>query len=299
MQFQPRSSSFGWRFTVPVALRGQLSSLGQIYFQSSPVFGAALLLCLCLADPVLAFGALACGSVALGTAWAMGFPDDDRIRGLYSFNAALSGVGLCARYQLSSGLVGWLALTGVVTAVVSRAAQKQGVPVLTSLFVLAMWATAAAAPYAGLLPAAGTAQCLIASPGYVPCALGQASFFGAAPPGMLLVAALLWCDWRAALWALGGAALAWSVLAMAAATAPDMPLAVLATGMGVNCALSALGLSVHGVRWPLRLAGVAVCIALSALAGAGGISCYTMPFVLAIWMVLFLGKYRCVFVPKK
>ena len=90
MFFESRSRESAWRFGVPLAVQGQLSAIAQIYLQSSPIFGTAVLLCLYLTQPTLALGCLLGACVASATAWTLAFPDDDRRQGLYSFNAALS-----------------------------------------------------------------------------------------------------------------------------------------------------------------------------------------------------------------
>ena len=275
MQFQPRSYWLAWRCSIPLALHELLSSIGQIYLQSSPIFGIALLLCLYLTDPALVVGCVLGACVASATAWMLAFPDEDRRQGIYGFNGALSGAGLTALYQFSSALTAWIALAGVLTALLSRAAQRAGLPVLTSLFVLVMWLTAAAAPKVGLkalgVPAVTR---LPAMPGHFFEPVANISFARGGALGVLLCVVLAVRDWRQGGWLLAGL--------MMGAAAP-----VAATGAGVNCALTVLGLSVHGRSWPWRLGGGVVCIVFCMAFSAAGIAAFTAPFVLATWQVLW------------
>jgi urea transporter len=292
MQFQPRSFWLSRRYTIPLPLQELLSSVGQIYFQSSPIFGIALLLCLYLSGPALALGCVAGACVASGTAWVLAFPDDARRRGIYSFNGALSGAGLAALYQFNSALIAWIALAGVVTALLSRAAQRIGLPVLTSLFVLVMWLTAAAAPQIGLqalaltVPPAAPAQGL-AIQLFEPIA--NIAFARGGALGALLCVVLAGCDWRQAAWLLAGA-VAGSVTGFATGSALGQvaPVtAVVAASAGVNCALTLLGLCVHGRSWPWRVGGGVVCIVICMAFVAAGIAAFTAPFVLTTWLVLW------------
>jgi urea transporter len=275
MQFQPRSYWLAWRCSIPLALQELLSSIGQIYFQSSPIFGIALLLCLYLTDPALAMGCVLGACVASATAWMLAFPDEDRRQGIYSFNGALSGAGLAALYQFSSAMAAWIALAGVVTALLSRAAQRAGLPVLTSLFVLVMWLTAAAAPQVGLQAlAVPPVSQLSAMPGHFFEPVANISFARGGAFGVLLCVVLAVRDWRHGLWLLAGVVLG--------ATAPAV-----AAGAGVNCALTLLGLSVHGRSWPWRLGGGAVCVVFCMAFSVAGVVAFTAPFVLATWLVLW------------
>jgi urea transporter len=90
-----------------LALQRQLVGIGQIHFQASPVFGAMLLLCLYLNAPALAMGCAPGVCSASLAAWAMRLPSGERHNGIYSFNGALTGIGLCAGYRLDVGFGGW------------------------------------------------------------------------------------------------------------------------------------------------------------------------------------------------
>ncbi|MBA5604334.1 urea transporter [Duganella sp. FT3S] len=275
-------------------MRAPLAGIGQIYFQSSPLFGALLLGCLYLTAPALAAGCLLGVGAASGTAWALDFPRAEREAGTYGFNGALGGTGLCVFWQCNVALLCWITLTGIVTALLSRAMTRRGWPPLTFPFVLVMWLSGATGPALGLAPhgTGAVAGCGMAPLAYVFCAIGQASFVGLAALGMLLCAALARGRWQLGAWSLGGAALAWGAMALAPLVAPAMPPAAMATGAGVNSALALLGLSVHERHWRWRCAGGVASIALCAACAALGVDFYTLPFVLSVWLVLALTSKK-------
>ncbi|MBV6322030.1 urea transporter [Duganella violaceipulchra] len=285
-----------WRVGVPLAVRGQLSAIAQIYLQSSPIFGTVLLLCLYLTQPVLALGCLVGACVASAMAWALAFPDGDRRQGRYSFNAALSGAGLCAGYQFSSALVAWIVVLAVLTALLSRVAQRAGIPVLTSLFVAAMWLTDACAPLLGLRSAAQVAAipaCSLAPSSFLFCTLGQVSFVGPAALGVLVWAALARHSRQLALWMLYGAALAWCVASSAEWVLNWPVVSSQSTGMGINSALTALALATFERSRSQRLLGPALSILLCLALAATGLAYFTAPFVLATWLLLSArGRWR-------
>jgi urea transporter len=287
-----RSPAFAWRIAIPMAVQSQLSGIGQIYFQSSPIFGTALLLCLYLSAPALALGGLLGVCVASATAWMLDFPEADRRKGIYSFNAALSGVGLCASYQLSATLAAWIALAGVLSAVFSRVAQYLNIPAFTSMFVGVMWLSIAAAPSIGLqaMPLDAAGACSLASPGFLFCGVGQVCFVGAAPLGLLVVSALSLKDWQLGVWALGGALLAWLVLAMADSFWPSTGMSAQSTAMAVNSALAMLATYVLGRAWKWRVVAAALSIVVCAVMSVFSLPYFTFPFVCASWAVLWLTR---------
>lgn len=286
-----------WRVGVPLAVQGQLSAIAQIYLQSSPIFGTVVLLCLYLTHPTLALGCLLGACVASATAWVLAFPDIDRRQGLYSFNAALSGAGLCAGYQFGSTLAAWIAVVAVLSALFSRAAQRAGIPVLTSLFVGAMWLTIAVAPSLGMQAAAGgngaSGGCGLSPLSYLFCVLGQVSFIGPAALGMLVWAVLARHRWHLAMWTLAGAAMAWCVASSAEVLLRWPVITSQASGMGINSALAMLALGTFQRPWSQRLLGATLSILLCLAIGTSGQPYFTLPFVLATWVVLPLeGRLR-------
>lgn len=275
-------------------MRATLAGIGQIYFQSSPWFGAVLLGCLYLTAPVLAAGCLLGVGAATGTAWLLDFPQAERAAGIYGFNGALAGVGLCAGWQWSGALLCWIIAAGSATALLTRAITCRGLTPLTILFVLVMWLTSAAGPAIGLAPLAalGAPGCGTTPLAYVFCVIGQASFIGLSALGLLLWAALAPGGWRLGAWGLFGAGLAWCAVSLAAWVTPTLPLAGVATGAGVNSALAVLGLSVHERHWRWRCAGAVASIALCAACALWRRDFYTLPFVLSVWLVLAITRSK-------
>jgi urea transporter len=266
---------------VPLVLQRQLVGIGQIYFQATPVFGAVLLFCLYLSGPILAAGAVLGVSVASLVAWALVYAKADRDKGLFSFNGALSGIGLCACYEAGWPLCVAIVLAGVLTAIFSRCAQLCKLPVLTSGFVLVMWLAIVMAPVPGLTPRS-YAGCRLADETLLFCAWAQASFVPSAWLGCLLLASTAWLSRRASLWVLGAGIAVW---------------AVASTGIGIrgqvadiamNCMLTALGLSVYRFPHGLRVAGIVLGGLLAWIMGQLGMPCLTLPFILATWSVFMV-----------
>jgi urea transporter len=273
-------------------LQRQLVGIGQIYFQASPVFGTVLLLCLYLNAPALAMGcALGVCSASLA-AWAMRLPSDERYDGIYSFNGALTGIGLCAGYRLDAALLVWIAASGLLTAALTQAMQRLRIPPLTLPFVLMMWLAAAIGRDFGLLPSlpSGGAGCGDAPLNYLFCSLGQATFIGLAPLGMLLWSSMARHDWHLAMSALAAAAISWLTFIAAASIWPDSGIEAHATGAGINSTLAMMALSIRQHRWHLRLVGVALSIALSIAMGSISLPYFTLPFILATWLMLKAGR---------
>jgi len=274
------------RLAVPVVLQRQLTALGQIYFQDSPVFGAVLLLCLLLSGPPLALGCVlgvACASLA---ACAFKPPEERRHNGLYGFNGALAGIGLCAVYQVDGPLLLTVASAGALTAASTYAAERARMPPLTLPFVLTMWLAGAVAQGIGLqesMPAPGGGGTTLTS--YLFCSMGQAAFIGGAPLGMLLWAALARRHWHQAMWGLSGALFSWLAIMLANQLWPGAGIETQSTGAGINSTLVMLALGASKCRWLSRLAGVAFSIMLSVGLGATGIHYFTLPFILAIWFI--------------
>lgn len=270
------------RVAVPLVLQRQLTAIGQIYFQDSPIFGTVLLLCLYLSGPVLALGcALGVGSASLA-ARALKLPKERRDNGLYGYNGALTGIGLCASYQLGGTLLLWVAAAGALTAVLTYAAERARIPPLTLPFVLMMWLAGASNGLQEVAPLAGA--CGTSAVSYLFCSMGQAVFIGIAPLGMLLWAAMARRRWHMAMWGLSGAALSWLAIALAGQLWPGSGIEAHAAGAGINATLAMLALSASQSRWPLRLAGAALSIALSVGLGDAGLAYFTLPFILATWL---------------
>jgi urea transporter len=273
---------------VPLILQRQLVGIGQIYFQASPIFGTVLLLCLYLNAPPLALGcALGVSSASLA-AWAMRLPSENRHNGIYSFNGALTGIGLCAGYRLDGALLVWIAASGPLTAALTQTVRCLRIPPLTLPFVLMMWLAMATGQNFGLQPltAPAAAGCGSAPLNYLFCSLSQATFVGLAPLGMLMWASMSRYDWHLAMSALAGASISWLTFITGAAAWPESGIAAHATGAGINSALAMLALGSRQCHLHLRLAGAALSIALSIAFGSLSLPYFTLPFILATWVIL-------------
>ena len=276
---------------VPLILQRQLVGIGQIYFQASPLFGTVLLLCLYLNAPALALGCALGVCAASLAAWAMRLPSENRHNGIYSFNGALTGIGLCASYRLDGALLVWIAASGLLTAALTQAMQRLRLPPLTLPFVLMMWLAMAIGQNFGLQPSTPPGGASGDAPlNYLFCSLGQATFIGLAPIGMLLWAAMSRRDWHLAMSALAAASLSWLAFMVADAAWPGSGIAAHATGAGVNSVLAMLALGCRRCRWHLRLAGVALSIALSIALGSLALPYFTLPFILSTWMIISLSS---------
>jgi urea transporter len=272
-------------------LLGTLASLGQIYFQSSALSGVTLLLCLYLSGPALALGALLAIMAANLTARASGFPAGLRQQGLHGFNAALAGIGLCSSYQFNPALLVWLVAAGILSCGLSQLFLRwSNLPALSLPFILVMWLAAALDQASGLqaLSSPATSNCSGMPLSYAFCAIGKIAFIDTIALGMLIFAVLTRHQWHLGAWALLGAILAWASLMLGDSLWPHSQIALQASGMGANCMLVALGLSVYQRAWPMRLLGFVLCLLLCQLFGRLGLPYFTLAFVLASWTILVL-----------
>ncbi|MES2349500.1 MAG: urea transporter, partial [Pseudomonadota bacterium] len=170
--------------------------------------------------------ALGVSSASLA-AWAMRLPPENRHNGVYSFNGALTGIGLCAGYRLDGALLVWIAASGLLTAALTQVMQRLRIQPLTLPFVLMMWLVAAAGQSFGLQPLTtpAAASCGSAPLNYLFCTLSQATFIDLTPLGMLLWAAMSRRDWHLAMSALAGASISWLTFIATAAAWPDSGIA--------------------------------------------------------------------------
>lgn len=272
---------------IPAALRGPLAGIGQIYFQTSPAFGLVFLLCLYLTRPVLALGCLLGVGAATATAVLARFPAEQRNAGLYGYNAALSGIGLCAGYQFNAALLAWIVGAGVASCMLMRLFRRAGLPMLTIWFVLVMWLANGVGADLGLreLPAVpGAGACVMTPLSYVFCAFGQIAFIGSAPLGMLLLAALACHQWRQCMWILCGAAAATGAVLSGEDLWPLAGFSNNAVGIGLNGILVMLAMSVYRGPWPQRLGAFVISLVLCLLFDALALPYFTLPYVLAMWI---------------
>jgi urea transporter len=289
MRSRPSNDVAPRGIAMPAALRSQLAGIGQIYFQCSPVFGLVFLLCLYLTRPVLALGCLLGVGAATATAVLARFPAEQRNAGLYGYNAALSGIGLCAGYQFNAALLAWIVGAGVASCMLMWLFQRAGLPMLTIWFVLVMWLANGVGAVLGLreLPAVpGAGACVMTPLSYVLCAFGLIAFIGSAPLGMLMLAALASREWRQCMWILCGAVSAWCVVFAGEGVWPQTGFSANTVGIGVNGILVMLAASGYQQPWPLRLAAFIFSTTLCLLFDSLALPYLTLPYIFGLWICL-------------
>ncbi|WP_321961272.1 urea transporter [Paraburkholderia sp. J7] len=276
---------------VAPALRALLRSLGQIVLQANSGTGACLLAALALTDWRLALAALLGAAAANVCAVVAGHAQPAIHDGLAGYNGALAALaaftfvgdaGTAAALALiAGGASAWIA--GPLNRWLARASLGlYSVPCLIATWI---WlplhpgsepvATASAvaplAPHGSPLEAAAHAAAGVLS------GLAQTTFATGAVAGLCVLAGLAWSSRRAAVYALGGAALA-SALELACGVSPDAFGAGLA---GFNGALAALAVCTLGTRAAFCATMLAAALHLAAV--RCGLPALTAPFVLASW----------------
>ncbi len=274
-------------------LRATLHGASQILLQRHAGCGLLVLVALGLQAPALLAGALL-GLIG-GTLVAIirGYAPDEIEAGVYGYNAALLGLLLV----LGETPLAWLlaALAGALSAPLQRQLlhrlHRQGLPVLTLVFVLLGWL---ALGLVGLLDDVldarlpETAASHWDALGGMLRGVGQMVFLSAPAAAACLFAGLLWADRSAALWALCGSAAGIYLALLVDAAAPH----ALAGLAGYNPALAALALS-QASRSALAPA-LGILVAIGARLGFDqlGLAPLTMPFILACWTVTLALQYR-------
>ncbi|VVD93452.1 urea transporter [Pandoraea anhela] len=275
-------------------LRATMSNFAQIYFMPSAGLGALLLAVLALADLPAAVTGWAASAAASGFAIALRLPRDQRRAGLLGYNSALTGIAFGALWQPDATFAAWLTVCSGMTVVVTAMLARHRLPALTGPFVAAMTLSWAAQPWLALTPRIGALSCDAATPGFVFCAVGQVVFIAPLVLGLLTWYLLALWDLRATLWALAAAVAVWMIFTAMSKHWP--PMAIQAGGVGVNAFLAALGLGVFGHPPKHRLTGAmlaaAICVMLGTWLAPLGWPYFTLPFNLAVWLVLSVAAIR-------
>lgn len=269
-------------------LHGAAANFAQIYFIPSAGIGVLLLAVLALADLPAAILGLAASVAASCLSIVLRLPRDQRRSGLSGYNAALTGLAFGALWQPDIALLAWLAVGVCLTVFATAILTRYRLPALTGPFVGVMALTLAAQPWLTLSPRAGALACDAGTPGFVFCSVGQVIFVTPLVLGLLTWYVLALWNARATLWALAAGIAVWLCLTALATVWPAM--AGQAGGIGVNAFLAALGLGVFARRPALCFAGAVlasvICIALGQALGSLGWPYFTLPFNLAVWVVL-------------
>ncbi|AJC17641.1 urea transporter [Pandoraea sputorum] len=269
-------------------LRGTMANFAQIYFIPSAGIGTLLLAVLALSDLAAAVTGLAASVTATGTAVAMRLPYAQRRTGLFGYNGALTGIAFGALWQPDPIFAAWLAVCVALTVVATAALVRRELPALTGPFVAVMALSWGMLPWLELTSRVSSATCDVGSPGFMFCSVGQVVFVAPLVLGLLTWYLLALWNARATVWALAAGLAVWVILVVLASRWPSM--AAQAGGVGINAFLAALGLGVFGRRLTMRLTGAAlaavICVILGGWLTPRGWPYFTLPFNLAVWIVL-------------
>nr|WP_174990145.1 urea transporter [Pandoraea aquatica] len=269
-------------------IRGTMANFAQIYFIPSAGIGALLLAVLALSDLAAAVTGLVASVAASGVAIAMRLPHAQRHTGLFGYNGALTGIAFGALWQLDAMFAAWMAVCVALTVMATAALVRRGLPTLTGPFVGVMALTWAMLPWLELVPRIGSNACDVGSPGFVFCSVGQVVFVAPLVLGLLTWYLLALWNARATVWALASGGVVWGIFVVVASSWPS--LAAQAGGVGINAFLAALGLGVFARRPTMRLTGAAlaavICVILGGWLTPRGWPYFTLPFNLAVWIVL-------------
>ncbi len=277
-----------------------LHSFSQILFQSQRYCGALILLAIVLESfTALLAGLLGCAAALLGARLISA--DDALVRaGYYGFNGALVGLALnnTLGFSWQSGAL-IMAFAAATAPLIQLQIRRWRIPPYTSAFVLLSWcawwlsATLELLPIATAPQAAPSEIALVHGITAAVRGLGQVFFLESLPAGVLILAALAVSAPRNAAWGLAGA-LFGSGVAMLMIPLVDstfLSMSAIASGLfGYNGALAALALLQRFARQPAVIAaGVALATLLQPLFNLVGLPAFTVPFVLACWLILALA----------
>lgn len=294
-------------------LQSLLRGAGQVMFQNSAwcglLFIAGIFWGACSAHQcAVAWGAVVGLVVSTLTGHILKLPRNDGEQGLWGFNGILVGCALPTflgnTAWMWAALVLCAALTTWVRTGMNNVMRPWHVNSLTFPFVLCTWFFLLAARAMHSLPPAGMAEPSLpgafaglhgVTPGQVTVywlkGISQVFLTDSAVTGALFLAGLAVSNWRAAVWAAAG-----SALATAAAMLFRGPAADISHGLyGYSPVLTAIALATVFYRPGLRsavwaLLGIAVTLFVQAgmnvLLSPVGLATLTAPFCIATWLFL-------------
>ncbi|WP_179402056.1 urea transporter [Burkholderia guangdongensis] len=275
--------------TPPIDLRILLRGIGQIVLQGNAWTGACILAALALTDARLACAALL-GAIASNVTAMLTRADRGEVaQGLHGFNGALAALAVVT-FAPWPAAIALAPFAAAGAALVQRAlarplAQWRQSPYSSPcLAVTALWLPFVALQHADAVSAAAPASLAAFGPAAL-AGVAQTVFAQGAWPGALIVAGLALSSRRAALFALGGAAVSSALMLAFGAGGGD---AFAAGLLGFNGALTAIALAPRGAG--AALAGTLAATLLQGLAMHAGLTCLTAPFVLATWLVVRLAR---------
>lgn len=266
-------------FALPGPLRQLLGQVAQIYFDGSARTGLVIVAALAVVQPWAAVGMVWASVVALVVTRVARLDPVVGESGLYGYNAALTGAGLLSMFEPDPRVFAYLTIVGAVGTLIGARWLRWGkLPLLTILFVLAMWGAL------GLGARLGDSVAPLGCPegaAMVPCGVGQVTFIAGALPGLCVWLAITGSAPIAGLW-LGLGATLGGVCGLLWAPA-------LAIGLAVNVGLTMQALSVFQRGVVIRGLGGLLAAGLCAAGAWIGLAYFTLPFILATWAMVLLS----------
>lgn len=266
--------------TIKAAASSVCSGVGQIMFGHRPVTGAAFLVGIALASPVLAIGSMVGSCIGSLTALAMRCDRSEIKQGIFGFNASLVGLAATISFGPSMAALGLMSAGCIASTAITLAMRKQSLLHYTAPFVVStwtMWAIEKALELAPNPQLISQIPNLSTDPFGAFHGIGQVLFQESAAIGLIFTAGLFLSSPKAAV-----AGILASLSAGVCATALGFSNAAVASGLlGYNAALCAIALKDK----PIRAIGATIAtIPLYAAFGYVELPALTAPFVLATWL---------------
>lgn len=268
----------------------------QVFLLQSPLSGVLILAGLFCNSWQLALLALLGCLVSRAVASLWRDTKSEIADGLYGFNGTLVGIAIGVYWEISWLSILLLVIGAALSTWLARAFRRHAqLPGLTAPFIIAVWAlllVSLLAPQGvGLLDSATQleeGQPLWRRLGVaLGDSVGQVMFQANVLTGLLFFLAIAWESRRKALYALLGALVPMLVI-------PFVPEAVWREGLlGYNAVLCAIYWAGSGERRLLyALLSVALSVLLELLALYAGLIPLTAPFVLSVWGVVQVQRWR-------
>ena len=273
--------------TLRQVSREILTGLGQTLLQPSPYVGAAFLVAMLLNSPWLTlFGLVGCASGVLMASWC-NYPHQERIDGLYGFNATLAGLAVGYFYGTQPQLLSLVIPGAMSTSIIMHQMLRRGWKPFTAPYVVVSWLIVVillindwASPIPWSQPAT-TSLDLVAG---LARGFGQPLFQENIITGLIIACAITARDWVQGLYAVAA-----TFIGLAFAYFAGLPIEAINLGLfgynGVLCAILFAGKSVRD--FICALAAVLLSVALVRMFQVVDIPPFTFPFVLSAWLVLW------------
>lgn len=269
-----------------------LLSFSQVFLQKNALTGALFIFGIGLNSPIMLIGALVAVTVATITASSLNNSRQKVARGIYGFNAALSGIATFYYFTPTPFSLALLIFSASVSSVIMHFIMNTfpKVPALTSAFVLSTWMQLLIGNSCGLLKSDLHAQ--LAQLGDFETSMlgiGEVMFQGYWLTGAIFLAGLLSSSVGSAFWALIGSALA-ILIARTLGYSDDL---IMNGTYSFNAALTAVFLfQYNSSKTLLTVIGIVFSVLLTHTFLMISIPPLTAPFVLSSWMAIGLLKIR-------